>query len=135
MRRKSRLGDVGWHGGRHVGVDAEQFRGASRAICSVTALPQSPPWATISRYPRRFINTIHARAMRIGSQPVGSACRKAVARQRRNHHVERVRCASACAVGFVRGSMSFSCSTIEPGQPCVTMTGNAFGCFERTWMK
>ncbi len=24
---------------------------------------------------------------------------------------------------------------IEPGQPCVTMTGSAFGGFERTWMK
>ena len=31
--------------------------------------------------------------------------------------------------------MSLSCSTIEPGQPCVTMRGNAFSCFERTWMK
>ena len=24
---------------------------------------------------------------------------------------------------------------IEPGQPCVTMSGNALSCFERTWMK
>ena len=39
------------------------------------------------------------------------------------------------AVGLVSGSMIFSCSMIEPGQPCVMMTGNAFGCFERTWMK
>jgi hypothetical protein len=31
--------------------------------------------------------------------------------------------------------MIFSCSTIEPGQPCVTMTVRAFGCFERTWRK
>ena len=31
--------------------------------------------------------------------------------------------------------MIFSCSTIEPGQPCVTMSGSAFSCFERTWMK
>ena len=31
--------------------------------------------------------------------------------------------------------MIFSCSMIEPGQPCVTMSGNAFSCFERTWMK
>ena len=31
--------------------------------------------------------------------------------------------------------MIFSCSTTEPGQPCVTMTGSAFSCFERTWMK
>src|SRR5207244_9875278 len=30
------------------------------------------------------------------------------------------------AVGFVSGSMIFSCSMIEPGQPCVTMTGRAF---------
>src|SRR2546427_148028 len=31
--------------------------------------------------------------------------------------------------------MIFNCSTIEPGHPCVMITGNAFGCFERTWMK
>ena len=24
---------------------------------------------------------------------------------------------------------------MEPGQPCVMMTGSAFSCFERTWMK
>ena len=37
-----------------------------------------------------------------------------------------------CAVGLVSGSMIFSCSMIEPGHPCVTMSGNAFVCFERT---
>ena len=31
--------------------------------------------------------------------------------------------------------MIFSCSMIEPGQPCVTMSGRASSCFERTWMK
>src|SRR4029453_14283592 len=31
--------------------------------------------------------------------------------------------------------MILSCSMIEPGHPCVTITGSAFGCFERTWMK
>ena len=31
--------------------------------------------------------------------------------------------------------MIFSCSMIEPGQPCVTIIGNASSCFERTWMK
>ena len=40
-----------------------------------------------------------------------------------------------CAVGLVRGSMIFSCSMIEPGQPCVTMSGSASSCWERTWMK
>ena len=35
-------------------------------------------------------------------------------------------------VGLVSGSTIFSCSMIEPGQPCVTMSGNAFSCFERT---
>ena len=28
-----------------------------------------------------------------------------------------------CAVGSVSGSMIFSCSMIEPGQPCVTISG------------
>ena len=31
--------------------------------------------------------------------------------------------------------MSFSCSTIEPGQPWQTTSGSASSCFERTWMK
>ena len=31
--------------------------------------------------------------------------------------------------------MSFSCSTIEPGQPWQTTIGSASSCFERTWMK
>jgi hypothetical protein len=31
--------------------------------------------------------------------------------------------------------MILSCSMIDPGQPCVTIIGRAFGCFERTWMK
>jgi hypothetical protein len=44
--------------------------GCWSAICSVTALPQSPPWATNRVYPRRSINTANARATRIGSQPV-----------------------------------------------------------------
>ena len=39
------------------------------------------------------------------------------------------------AVGSVSGSMIFNCSTIEPGQPWVTITGMALSCFERTWMK
>jgi predicted dehydrogenase len=37
-----------------------------------------------------------------------------------------------CAVGLISGSMIFSCSITEPGHPCVTMSGNAFSCFERT---
>ena len=37
-----------------------------------------------------------------------------------------------CAVGLVSGSMIFICSMIEPGHPCVTISGNAFACFERT---
>ena len=36
------------------------------------------------------------------------------------------------AVGLVSGSMIFICSMIEPGQPCVTIIGNALSCFERT---
>src|SRR5260370_37379533 len=47
---------------------------SSGAACSpmacVTAAPQSPPCATNRVYPRRFISTTQARAMRVGSQPV-----------------------------------------------------------------
>jgi hypothetical protein len=31
--------------------------------------------------------------------------------------------------------MIFSCSMTEPGHPCVTMSGSAFSCRERAWMK
>ena len=31
--------------------------------------------------------------------------------------------------------MVFKSSTIEPGQPCVIINGNASGWGERTWMK
>ena len=31
--------------------------------------------------------------------------------------------------------MTFSISTTEPGQPCVMITGSAFGCGDFTWMK
>ena len=37
-----------------------------------------------------------------------------------------------CAVGLVSGPIIFICSMIEPGHPCVTISGNAFSCFERT---
>ena len=73
----------------------------SRDICSVTAFPQSPPCATNRVYPRRFINTIHARAMRMGSQPSSVGLPgKSVARQRRNHDIESVRCAPAMCRGI-----------------------------------
>jgi hypothetical protein len=31
--------------------------------------------------------------------------------------------------------MIFSCSMGEPGHPCVTISGSAPSCRERTWMK
>ena len=31
--------------------------------------------------------------------------------------------------------MIFSCSMIEPGQPCETISGSAFCSADRTWMK
>ena len=37
-----------------------------------------------------------------------------------------------CAVGLVSGSMIFNCSTTDPGHPCVTMSGSALACCERT---
>ena len=65
-----------------------------------------------------------------------SACRRsrspAATESRRRTRPRRV---PPCAVGLVSGSMIFSCSMIEPGHPCVTMSGSAFLCFERTWMK
>jgi hypothetical protein len=43
---------------------------ACTPISSVTTAPQSPPCATNFVYPRRFISTVQARAMRSGPQPV-----------------------------------------------------------------
>ncbi len=40
-----------------------------------------------------------------------------------------------CAVGSVSRSTIFICSMNEPGHPCVTMTGSASSCLERTWTK
>ena len=37
--------------------------------------------------------------------------------------------------GSVSRSMIFSCSMIEPGQPWLTMSGNASSCWERTCRK
>ena len=37
-----------------------------------------------------------------------------------------------CSVGLVSGSMILSCSIVEPGQPCVTISGSASSCSERT---
>jgi hypothetical protein len=31
--------------------------------------------------------------------------------------------------------MTFSISMIEPGQPCVMISGKAFSCGDLTWMK
>src|SRR5215471_8543030 len=44
--------------------------GASTPIRSVMTAPQSPPCATYFVYPRRFISSTHARAIRSGPQPV-----------------------------------------------------------------
>src|SRR5688572_20405399 len=44
--------------------------GACAPIRSVMRAPQSPPCATYFLYPRRFISTFQARAIRSGPQPV-----------------------------------------------------------------
>jgi hypothetical protein len=74
--------------------------------------------------------------MRIGSHPVSvglpeNPCpgRDGITRSKASDAL------APCAVGRVSGSMIFSCSTVEPGHPCVTISGNAFSCSERTWMK
>ena len=104
-----------------------------RPITSETALPQSPPCATNRVYPRRFIRVIQARAMRGTSQP-GAV----VLPENPYPGSDGITTSNAsdalppCAVGLVSGSMIFSCSMIDPGHPCVTMSGSAFGCFDFT---
>ena len=105
-------------------------------IVWVTAAPQSPPWATNRVYPRRFISTTHARAVRTGSQPVAVGLAENPCPGSEGITRWNASCALApCAVGLVSGSMIFSCSMIEPGHPCVTIIGSASSCRDRTWMK
>ena len=40
-----------------------------------------------------------------------------------------------CSAGLVSGSMIFSCSITEPGQPWLTISGSASSCGDLTWMK
>src|SRR5947209_19207181 len=115
---------------------ASNSGGPMRPITSETALPQSPPCATDRVYPRRSISVIQAREMRGTSQP--GAVVLAVHPYPGSDGITMSKASDAlppCAVGLVSGSMIFNCSMIEPGHPCVTLTGNAFGCLERTWMK
>ena len=105
-------------------------------IVCVTAAPQSPPCATYSVYPSRFISTAQARAVRTGSQPVAVGLPENPCPGSDGMTTWK---ASASVppypVGSVSGSMTFSCSMIEPGQPCVMISGSASSCRERTWMK
>ena len=43
--------------------------------------------------------------------------------------------APPCAVGSDSGPITSSISMIDPGQPCVMISGRALSCSERTWMK
>ena len=101
--------------------------GACSAMTFEIWPPQSPPCATKLVYPRRFISTTHARAMCSGSQPVTVGLP-----EKPYPGIEGITTSNAsaavppCAVGSVSGPMSFSCSRIEPGHPCVMMTGSAF---------
>ncbi len=104
-------------------------------VC-VTAAPQSPPCATNSVYPSRCISSTQARAMRGGSQPVVAGL--AENPWPGSEGITRWNASASlppCDVGSVSGPMIFSCSMTEPGQPCVTISGSASSCRERTWMK
>ena len=75
--------------------------GACAPISSVMIAPQSPPCATNFLYPRRFMSTTQARAMCCGIPAGGGRlAREAVAGHRRNHQVERIRCAAAMRGGI-----------------------------------
>ena len=121
--------DVGRHGGRHVGVDADQFRRRQQRhllrdrIAPVAAL----------RDVARVAEALHqhdpgARDADADPSRSRSACRKSRSpAATESRHRTRPTALPPCAVGLVSGSMIFSCSMIEPGQPWVTIIGNAFG--------
>ena len=105
-------------------------------IVWVTAAPQSPPCATNRSYPRRFISTTQALAVRTGSHPVVVGL--AENPWPGSEGITRWKASDALppwAVGLVSGSMIFICSMIEPGQPCVTISGSASSCWERMCRK
>ena len=67
---------------------------------------------------------------------VPGGTREADARQRRDDHVERsARLAAVAAPGSVSGPIWSRNSTTEPGQPWMSSSGIAPGCFDLTWMK
>ena len=87
-----------------------------RAIELATGAPVAA-LGDIACVPRRFISSAQA-CTRSGPNRCRSAFRKAVARQGRDHDVEGVLGAAACALGSVSGPMILSCSMTEPGHPC-----------------
>ena len=82
------------------------------------------------------MSSTHARAMRIGSQPVASGLPEKPCPG--SDGITRWNASAALApwaVGSVSGPTIFSCSMTDPGQPWVTIIGKASSCGERTWMK
>src|SRR5438128_11237187 len=63
---------------------------------------------------------------------VPTLCRtQRLSTHRGNHQIESVRGARAMGRGI--GQWIYNLQLLnEPGHPCVTMSGNAFSCFERT---
>ena len=103
-RRMDRLPHVGWNSARHIGVNANQFRGAfdrhhvnhhptpiaalgDKALVS-EALHQHDP------------GTCDTQGVPAGR---GRLARKPVARHVRNHHMESVRCLAAMRRGIGQG--------------------------------
>ena len=133
---RDRPRDVGRNRGRHVRVDAEQPRRRQQGhllgdgVAPVAALCDEV----------RVAEPVHQHDPGTGDADgvpagLGRLTREPVARQRRDHEMEGVRGARAVPVGSVSGSMIFNCSIVEPGHPCVTISGSALSCSERTWMK
>ena len=96
--------------------------------------PQSPPCAT-NPCSQALIDPVHARVMWAGSTAALVGSPNPRSRHRRNHHVEGIRRAGAMRRRIGQRIDNLQPSMIEPGDPCVTISGNASSCFERTWMK
>ena len=98
---RERLGDVGRNRGRHVGVNAEQ----SRRLLQRHHLRDGIPPVAALRHVVRVAEALHQRRPRRGDADGIPAGRRrlageAVARQRRDHEVEGVRCAAAMRRGI-----------------------------------
>ena len=135
--RRIAFDNFGWHSTSHVGVNTNQFR---RRFYTDKISNNRTPIAACS-CKSCVSKTFHQVNPGISDAFWAPTCIRSVFLKIRSPAVDGITRSNAsdavapCSVGLVSGSIIFNCSMTDPGHPCVTISGNAFSCFERTWMK